>query len=323
MGKAKSASFLMLLVLGLVFLSQSFHVQAQDAASGPVVRIDPQQTVSLDINDNFTVYVWVDNAVAVEAAQVQFTYDPTVLNVTQVFEGPFLLSAGPTATAQQMAIEDMKSQPPTGVVYYSSAIISGAVASGSGVLVNVTFRVVSGGGAQLHLIPYSGGTSGPGTYFLDINFAEMIPTRLEDGYYGSPVSLSARPDVIYAGGNTTLSGSLSGPAAMNVNSINLEYSQGGEVWTALALVPVNGSGFYSYQWAVDSTAGFAEYEFRVHYMSEGKTYYSSIVAVTVQALSTPLISYAYYALIVLIVVIVAVAVFYIIRRRRRPEELPP
>jgi hypothetical protein len=322
MGKAKSASFLMLLVLGLVFLSQSFRVQAQDASSGPVVRIDPQQTASLDINDNFTVYVWVDNAVAVEAAQVQFTYDPTMLNVTQVLEGPFLPSAGPTATAQLMAVENFDVHPPTGEVYYSSAIVSGAVASGTGVLLNVTFRVVSGGGSPLHLVSYSAGTGGSGTYFLDINFAEMIPARLEHGFYGSSITLSAKPEVINSGEKITLSGSLSGPAAATLSSVSIEYNKDGGAWATLATVPTNGSGIFSYQWTGAETAEFTEFEFRISYQLEGKIYYGPIAIVAVEAVPPSLLGYVYVALAILIAVIVAIPVVSFIRKRRRPEELP-
>lgn len=164
--------------------------------SPPTAGISPESITVLQVGDNFTVYVAVDNAVAVGAAQVQLTYDPTVLNVTKVAEGPFLQSGGPTAVAQSYAEENLESQPPKGEVYYSSAIIgTGALtgASGSGVLLNVTFRVVSAGSSALHLLSYNEGTGGSGTYFIHINpdssQAEVIP-NLEDGFYGSAPAYS-------------------------------------------------------------------------------------------------------------------------------------
>jgi hypothetical protein len=164
--------------------------------SPPTVRISPESITVLQVDDNFTVYVTVDNVVAAGAAQVQLTYDPTVLNVTEVVEGPFLQSAGSTVVAQCNAEEDLTSHPPRGEVYYSSAITGTAAltgASGSGVLLNVTFRVVSEGSTVLHLLSYSEGTGGSGTYFIHINSdlsqAEVIP-NLEDGFYGSAPAYS-------------------------------------------------------------------------------------------------------------------------------------
>jgi hypothetical protein len=316
MGKAKPFLFLGLVVLGLILVSQSFRVQAQ-ASSGLVVRIDPQQIGSLGINDNFTVYVWLDNAVGVEGAQMQFVYDPTVLNVTQVLEGPFLPSAGPTALAQAYAVENLGSTPPTGEVFYSSAITSGATASGNGILLNVTFRVVSGGASDIRLLAYKAGTGGEGTYFVNLNFEETIPT-LENGYYGTPVSLSARPEVINLGQNTTLSGRVTGSAAVNVSSVKFEYLEGGGNWTDFVSLPVDSSGSFSIQWPGAQEGDFA---FRVSFVMEGKTGYSSAATVTVVNIVSHE-GYVYAGLIALVVVIVTVVAVQYIRIRRRPEDLP-
>lgn len=165
------------------------------AESPPTVRISPESTTILQVDDNFTVYVTVDNVVAAGAAQVQLTYDPRVLNVTEVAEGPFLQSAGPTAVAQLYAEENLTSLPPKGEVYYASAIVGAEAligASGSGVLLNVTFRVVSEGSTVLHLLSYNEGTGTSGTYFIHLNSdlsQEVIP-NLEDGHYGSLLAYS-------------------------------------------------------------------------------------------------------------------------------------
>jgi hypothetical protein len=166
------------------------------AESPPTVRISPESITVLQVDDNFTVYVTVDDVVAVVAAQVQLTYDPRVLNVTEVAEGPFLESAGPTAVAQLYAEENLTSLPAKGEVYYASAIVGAEAlmgASGSGVLLNVTFRVVSEGSTVLHLLSYNEGTGRSGTYFIHLNsdssLVEVIP-NLEDGHYGSLLAYS-------------------------------------------------------------------------------------------------------------------------------------
>ena len=316
MSKTKPFLLAMFLVLGLIFL-QSFHVQVRGEANVPIVRIDPQQTLGLDVNDNFTVYAAVDNAVEVEGAQVQLTYNPTVLNVTQVAEGPFLLSAGPTALAQAYAVEDISSTPPLGEVFYSSAITSGATASGSGILLNVTFRVIAEGASELHLLTYRTGTGTVGTFFINLNFEDIIPT-LENGNYGTPISLSARPEIINLGQNATLSGRVTGVSAVNVPSVTLEYKEEDGNWTDFGSFPLNSSGSFSTQW---TAAQEGDFEFRVSFVLEGKTGYSSAAFVTVVNI-IPHVSYVYDALVVLIGVIVAIVVVEYIRRRRRPEDLP-
>jgi hypothetical protein len=173
----KYVLLLILLAPCLVFQSQSFRVQTE--MSLPIVRIYPQQTASLSIGDSFTVYVRVDNAVGIEAAQVRFTYDFTVLNATQVVEGPFLPSAGPTIIPQAYAERINEN---VGEIYYQSAITSGATASGNGTMLNVTFTVLSEGSSKLHLIPFFPSENYIGTYFIDMNFNNIIPS-LGDGFY--------------------------------------------------------------------------------------------------------------------------------------------
>jgi hypothetical protein len=323
MSKTKPAMFLTLLVLGLVFLP-SISVQVQAQASKPLVRIDPTQTEPLLVDDKFTVYVWVDNAVGVEGAQVQVTYDPTVLNVTQVVEGPFLPSFGGTAVAQAYAEENLAGVPPTGKVFYSSAIIGGAGAlngaSGNGILLNITFRVTSEGSSEVHLVPYffDYGRKQDGVFFQNINW-EPVLTDLKDGYYGTPVTLSARPDVINVGENVTLSGHVSGSASASVASVDIAYVQSGGNWTLLASVPTNGSGFFTYQWTGNE---IADYQFQVSFVLAGKNISSMITVVSVEDVSSHF-EYIYYALTVLILIIAAAVIVYIVRKRRRPEETIP
>jgi len=289
MTKAKPALFLILLVAGLVFL-QSFHFQAQGQAATPLVRIDPPQVSNLDVGDNFTVYVWVDNASNVEAAQVQFTYDRTVLNADEVVEGPFLPSVGPTIVAQSYAAP-VEGSETLGEVYYASAGVSYRTASGSGIFLNVTFTVLSEGASQLHLIPYvAGEIYNPGTYFTDINSNVAVP-NLTDAFYGSPVSLMVSNTLPYFGDTVTLSGKVSGTAAGNVTSVALQYKPVlASSWTDLASLKVDSSGQFSYQW---TPTGSGAFEFQVSFMLAGKTITSSVAEVIVQ---TRLHGYAIYVL---------------------------
>jgi hypothetical protein len=319
MGKAKPALFLFFLFLGLVLLPQSFRVEAQTA--GLIVTIDPEQHPSVGIGNNFTIYVRVEDVQQLQGAQVQFTYDPMVLNATQVAEGPFLLSGGyPTAIAQLYAEVDNEAQPPTGEVFYASSIM-GPPVSGSGILLNVTFSVISDAASRLHLLPYQRVPGYPGTFFLDVNFVEMVPSaqNLRDGFYGSPISLSAKPDIIDVGDITTLSGSLYGPSLGLVSSVNIEYSTTGGNWTTLAALPANTSGFFTYQWSGNESN---EYLFRVYYTYQNETASSQTVVVTVQPIAVSHLNYVYYALVALVVIAAAATIISYIRKRRAPEDTP-
>ena len=317
MGKAKGVLFLTLLVLSLVFFMQSFHAQAQNQTGTPVVSIDPAQTENLAVNSNFTIYVRVDSAVGIEGAQVQFTYDLTVLNATQVVEGPFLPSAGPTIVAQQEA-ERITSI--VGAVNYSSAITSGATASGSGILLNVTFTVLSEGSAHFHLIPFSPFGHYPGTYFLDIQFNNIVPS-LVDGFYGSPVSLTAYPSMITVGDSTTLSGSVSGSSIANITSVDIMYRPQGGSWADLGTVSTNGSGYFLRQWTSSESGVF---EFQVAFTLNGKITNSSILDVIVQpgfGQGSGII--VLYAGVGVLIFIVAAAMVMRVRRGGKQSEEPP
>lgn len=326
MDKVKPALFLTLLVLAAVFLPQSFRYQAQAQGNGPIVRIDPEQTETLDVGNNFTIYVWVENLDAnahAVAVQLYLTFDPTVLNTTvaDIIQGPFM-PAGALVVGPSVAV-DLQHSPPTGEVFWTATTI-GAIISGSGVLLNITFTVISEGAAQIHLGAYKPGSSDQnGNVFLSSDmvsgqFVEIIPSALIDGYYGTPVSLSARPDLFNVGGTTTLSGRVTGSAAATVSSVELEYAQESGNWTVLTAVPTNASGFFSYQWT-GNQAGF--YQFRVSLTLTGSTVTSLVIQVTVVDISSH-IYILYYLLAALIVAVGVVSASYYVRRRRKPEDIP-
>jgi hypothetical protein len=171
------------------------------------------------------------------------------------------------------------------------------------------------------LLPYQRIPGYPGTFFLDVNFVEMVPSaqNLRDGFYGSPISLSAKPDLIGVGDITTLSGSLYGPSLGLVSSVNIEYSTTGSNWTTLAALPANTSGFFTYQWSGNESN---EYLFRVYYTYQNETATSQTVVVTVQPMNVSHLDYVYYALVALVVIAAAAATISYIRKKRVPEDIP-
>lgn len=318
MTKARPALFLILLVVGLVFL-QSFHLQAQGQAITPLVRIDPPQTLSLDIGDNFTIYVWVNDASKVEAAQVQFTYDLTVLNVTDVEEGPFMKSAGATLVARN---ESVPISDTLGEVTYASAGFSLGTPSGSGILCNVSFTVLSTGSVQFHLVPYDGSVPAPpGTYLVDINSNVAVP-NLSDGFYGSPISFTASQTLANLGDTVTLSGKISGSLTENITSVDLMYKPLlNNNWAHLASLPTNSSGYFSYQWTSSESGAF---EFQVSFSFAGKVTNGTVLEVIVQPRLQGYGIYVIYAGFGFVAFIVAAAVILRVRSSRKlATERPP
>jgi len=316
--KARPTLLLILLVLGLIFL-QSFHLQAQGQTAAPVVSIIPSQTQTLPIGTNFTVYVQVTGASQVEGVQVQFTYDPSVLQCVSVIEGPFMLSVGQTIVAQSTfaSITDTLYE-----VEYASAGISGNTASGSGILLNVTFTVISEGASALNLITYYPGGQYPGTYFEDINNNVETPLpNLSDGYYGSPVSLTTSATLPTVGQSIMLSGKVGGSLTGNITSVDLAYEPMNGNWTALATLPANGSGFFSYQWTPNMSGVF---EFQISFNFTGKTTYSSALQIVVQPSLHGYGLYVLYALLGIVVFIAAASIVLHVRNSRiRSAEKPP
>ena len=317
MTKTTTALFLVLLVVGLVFL-QSFHLQAQGQAVTPLVRIEPVQEGNLNPGENFTIYVWVDNASNVEAAQVQFTYDRTVLNASELAEGPFLPSVGLTIIGQLYAAPVAGSDT-LGEVYYASAGTSYKTASGSGILLNATFTVLTQGSQQFHLLTYTPSTT-TGTVLSDINMNNEIPT-LQDGFYGSPVSLRVSQTILDVGSVLTLSGEVSGSSAGNVSSVGLQYEPLGGNWTDLATLQTDSSGQFSYQWTPTENGAF---EFQISFIYNNRTSNSASVEVIVQPQLRGYGIEVLYAFVGLLVVVTAASIILHVRTsRKKAAEKPP
>jgi hypothetical protein len=100
-----------------------------------------------------------------------------------------------------------------------------------------------------------------------------------DGFYGSPVSLTAYPTIITVGDSLTLSGSVSGSSMANITSVDIMYRPQGGSWADLETVSTNGSGYFSRQWTSSESGVF---EFQVAFTLNGKITNSSILDVVVE-----------------------------------------
>lgn len=153
----------------------------------PNIRMEPQNVGKLNVNDTFTVNVTVENCVDVYAVQVDLRYDPQVLNVTNILEGPFLPSAGSTFPLNNTAQSLNTTPPTTRLIFVDTKVGSdpAADASGNGTLLTITFQVLSNGSTQLQFYPYVGIGTSVGTFFLKRDARTTIIPQLYNGSYGS------------------------------------------------------------------------------------------------------------------------------------------
>jgi len=313
--------FICVLFLSLLTLSViSFGLYPRDvlAQAKPKIRIEPVQTMKVAVNETFTVNVTVEDCVNVYAVQVYIRYNPEVLGVVSILEGPFLPSFGGTLLLLNETREDLEATPPYGEVRFVDSLMGDVPgASGSGLLFNVTFRVLSEGSSHLHFLEYVPQSGGDGTYFMDRNYHEIYPD-LYHAFYGTPITFSASAAKVAVGGHVTLSGQVLGVTGrLNVSIL---FRRAGGEWSNLATLTTDESGSFSHIWNAGEAGDF---EFKVSTVIEDVPVYSNIVSVTVES-PFNIMNYISY-LIVAIIIIALLAAFYARRRRGRktPPEMPP
>jgi hypothetical protein len=147
LSKSVLAFCLALITLGTVcpFLRIS---QAEEIAN---VYIDPPLISGLAIGDNFTININVANVSHLAGWEIQIFYSSQVLAATAVAEGPFLKSVGNTFFPVFSPLGINNNYNSThGRVYLTCAILGQTTGnSGSGILANVTFQIVTAGYSTL------------------------------------------------------------------------------------------------------------------------------------------------------------------------------
>jgi len=182
--KKKLICVLSFLLLTLSVISAELYPSGVEAQTRPKIKIEPVQIRKMNVGETFTVNVTVEDCVKVYAVQVYIRYNPEVLEAISILEGPFLPSFGSTILILNESRKFLEATPPYAEVRFVDSL-SGDVpgAYGSGLLFNVTFRVLSDGSSLLHFLEYVPGSGGGGTYFIDRDWNEIYP-ELYDGFYG-------------------------------------------------------------------------------------------------------------------------------------------
>jgi len=178
-------------IVVIVLVSAVAAILAFTVRSSPtVISVEPENVGRLAVGDTFVVNVTVENCVNVYAVQVDLRYDPTVLNATNIVEGPFLPSFSNTLPLINRATGFNDTLPRSVGVYFADTLMdyangTHARADGNGVLVTITFKVVGGGSTELQLFPHDPTIANNlfGTYFEDRNENNILP-ELHDGSYG-------------------------------------------------------------------------------------------------------------------------------------------
>jgi hypothetical protein len=155
------------------------------------ILVEPENVGQLAFGDTFTVNVTAENCVNVFAVQIDLRYDPTVLNVTNIVEGPFLPSISHTIPLIRTRVNLTDTFPCTVDIYFGDTLLdysngTYARADGNGVLLTITFKVVGGGTTELQLFRYDPTIANNqwGTYFLDRHGNNILP-KLQNGTYGA------------------------------------------------------------------------------------------------------------------------------------------
>lgn len=123
--------------IGLILLVMAVSLMGTSALaqSGTVVRVDPAAP-SAQINDNINISIKVDNIVNLTALELHLSFNPNVLEVTQVTNGGFV-----AADFVAQSVFDNTA----GTIDYAVAQMNRPAAQGSGTLLNIVFHAKANG----------------------------------------------------------------------------------------------------------------------------------------------------------------------------------
>jgi hypothetical protein len=129
--------FLLALCAGLLLLTPPF-LKADVIAVG---------SASASVATSFNIPVTISGASDLYAFQFDFSYDPSILQLNSIFEGSFLLSAGPTFFLPGTIDNTL------GIATFTADTLIGAIpgAAGTGTLATLNFEAVTGGISALDL----------------------------------------------------------------------------------------------------------------------------------------------------------------------------
>jgi len=166
--KGEKMKYLPLILSFLMVLSIVTMTFAQEL---PLLYVDPPE-VSQNPPGSFTISVNIQNVIDLYSYQTFLGYDPDILEITSIVEGPFIKdqTTSPLGTLFTTILDDDNVY----VVCLTVGKYPGI--TGSGNLFNVTFNIIDAGACDLHLYD---------SILLDSTGA-LLTHDLADGFFSTP-----------------------------------------------------------------------------------------------------------------------------------------
>jgi len=170
-----SKSIPILVVLLLSFLTEfTLTVQAQTI---PTVYVDPALN-SCPPEFNFTINITIADVVGLNAWGFKLRWDAGILRLVEVKEGMFLNASGDTYFLVSEFVDH---------VAVGCGLFDPVSVSGSGVLANVTFKVMASGSSVLDIYD---------THLLDINVCEIEHNNADGMFQYLHIPLAFEPETL-------------------------------------------------------------------------------------------------------------------------------
>lgn len=237
-----------LIIVILLCCSLSFpaFLSKASATNGTTLYIDPPTTQGISVGGTFTVNVTVSNVPDLYSWQAKVLFNATVLACTNVaYPSTGFIFSGRSYFPLDPIIDNT-----TGYVLHGSTLLGAGTASGSGVLTQITFKVLAIGTSDLSL---SKTIATADTLLQDSTGAILSPT-VQDGFFTNlPTPPPERHDVAI----TALT--LSAPSVKQGENVSIN-----------TVVLNNGTGVESFNVTIfyDSNP---IHTFEIHSMSAGNT----------------------------------------------------
>jgi len=137
-------SVIVILIISLTLITVNIT-----SPTGPIVSVDPP-TISKKVGMTFDINITVTNVTDLYGWQFNVTFNPSVLNCTDVEEGPFLQQAGTTWLLPMTINND------AGFAFFGSTLFPppSSGASGNGTLATMAFAVTGNGTSALHFVEH-------------------------------------------------------------------------------------------------------------------------------------------------------------------------
>ena len=161
-------------LLLLSVLALKFMVCIKTSSSTPIICVDPQTSVGA-VTQNFTVNINISDVIDLYGWEFKLGWNATVLDVVEVYEGPFLKSVGDTFFTYKVNS--------TASYIIVDCTLLGLVpgVSGNGTLATVKFYVKNVGDSVLDLYD---------TVLVDSNEQTILHTTVDGYYYTSAHDIS-------------------------------------------------------------------------------------------------------------------------------------